>query len=62
MEWIKRNTTNTNNNAAVKETIARIANILQNHADNGVVTYEQLIKIQNLATNQDKLKSVLKWL
>lgn len=62
MDWIKKNTTNTNNNAAVKETIARIANILQNHADNGVITYEQLIKIQNLATNQDKLTNVLRWL
>lgn len=62
MDWIKKNTTNTNNNAAVKEIIARIANILQNHADNGVITYEQLIKIQNLATNQGKLTNMLRWL
>lgn len=61
MNWIKKKTTNTNN-AAIKETIARIANILQNHVDNGVITYEQLIKIQNLATNQLKLKSLLKML
>lgn len=61
MNWIKKITTNTNN-AAIKETIARIANILQNHVDNGVITYEQLIKIQNLATNQLKLKSLLKML
>lgn len=61
MEWIKKNTTNTNN-AAIKETIARIANILQNHAETGVITYEQLTKIQNLATNQFKLKTLLKML
>lgn len=62
MEWIKRTKQTQANQAAVKETVARIANILQNHADNGVITYEQLIKIQNLATNQDKLTSVLRWL
>lgn len=59
MEWIKRTKQTQANTAAVKETIARIANILQLHVDNNAITFEQLIKIQNLATNQQKLKYLL---
>lgn len=41
------------------EIIKDISNALSKHAANGVVTVEQLIKIKNLATSPDQLKSVL---
>lgn len=41
------------------EIIKDISNALSEHAASGVVTVEQLIKIKNLATNPNQLKSVL---
>lgn len=46
----------------IKESVASIADLLTKHVESGTISYEQLIKIHNLATNPEKLKTALKWL
>lgn len=46
----------------IKESVASIADLLTKHVESGTISYEQLIKIHNLATNPEKLKNALKWL
>lgn len=47
---------------AAQHVINKITALLQMQLENGVVTLEQLTKIQNLAANKEQLKSLLKLL
>lgn len=47
---------------AQKEVINSITNLLTQHAESGVINYEQLIKIKDLAANPARLKRALGWL
>ena len=47
---------------AQKEVINSITNLLTQHAESGVISSEQLIKIKDLAANPARLKRALGWL
>lgn len=60
--WKKRVLTTTTPQLTVSERVNAVAKLLEKHVANGVINVEQLIKIHNLATNPEKLKSALEWL
>lgn len=61
MNFLKKNTTTTKK-ANIDEVINNIAAILKKRVENHEISEEELIKIQDLATDLNRLRKAIKWL
>lgn len=62
MTWRTRTQTHHQQLKTASELIADIANALRRQSEDGNITNYQLTQIVELATNTERLKSVLTWL
>ena len=61
MNFLKKNTTTTKK-ANIDEVISNIAAILKKRVENHEISEDELIKIQDLATDLKRLRQAIKWL
>lgn len=61
MNFLKKNTITTKK-ANIDEVISNIAAILKKRVENHEISEEELIKIQDLATDLKRLRQAIKWL
>ena len=62
MTWRTRPWTHQQQPKTASELVADIANVLRRQSEDGNITNYQLTQIVELATNTERLKSVLTWL